>query len=226
MRSYKQKCGLAKALDLVGDRWTLLIVRELLIRGACRYTDLLRGLPGIASNMLADRLDEMAVAGIVVREEAPPPVATSLFRLSERGKELEAAILQLGFWGAPLLAGAESAEVFQAHWLVLPLKALLEDGRPADPDLEIELHIGDEFITISASKGAISVRAGAAQKPSVVLSGKPDTLIQLLSGKLDFQESLKAGVECKGSLGRLRRVIPTRKRRIAVERPSLAPLRS
>ena len=77
MRSYGQYCSVAKALDVIGDRWTLLIVRELLLRGACRYTDLKNGLPGIATNLLADRLRELEAAGIVVREQAAPPVATT-----------------------------------------------------------------------------------------------------------------------------------------------------
>jgi hypothetical protein len=82
MRSYGQYCSIAKALDVVGDRWTLLIVRELLIRGACRYTDLKNGLPGIATNLLSDRIRELESAGLIRREEAPPPVATTLFPAS------------------------------------------------------------------------------------------------------------------------------------------------
>src|SRR5690349_25102414 len=85
MRSYGQYCSVAKALDVVGDRWTLLIVRELLLQGPCRYTDLRNGLPGIATNLLADRLNELEGAGLVRREEAAPPVATTLFRLTEAG---------------------------------------------------------------------------------------------------------------------------------------------
>src|SRR5690242_12900964 len=82
MRTYRQYCGLARALDLVGDRWTLLIVRELLILGPSRYTDLRNGLPGIATNLLVDRLRELEEAGLVEREQAAPPVATALFRLT------------------------------------------------------------------------------------------------------------------------------------------------
>ena len=85
MRSYGQYCSVAKALDVVGDRWTLLIVRELLLRGACRYTDLKDGLPGIATNLLADRIRELEAAGLIRREEAPPPVATTLVHLTEAG---------------------------------------------------------------------------------------------------------------------------------------------
>src|SRR5437660_11334834 len=88
MRSYRQYCALARALDLVGDRWTLLIVRELGLRGPSRYTDLQHGLPGIATNMLADRLREMEDAGIVRRDPAPPPVATALSQLTARGQAL------------------------------------------------------------------------------------------------------------------------------------------
>src|SRR6266700_2063483 len=103
MRSYKQFCALAKALDVIGDRWTLLIVRELLIRESCRYTDLRTGLPGIPTNLLVDRLRELEHAGLIVREEAPPPIATALFRLTGRGRAREPARQALGHWGAPLL---------------------------------------------------------------------------------------------------------------------------
>src|ERR1700735_2478981 len=92
MRSYGQYCSIAKALDVVGDRWTLLIVRELLIRGACRYTDLKDGLPGIATTLLADRLRELESAGLIRREDAPPPVATTLFHLTDTGAGLPAVV--------------------------------------------------------------------------------------------------------------------------------------
>src|SRR5216684_6430765 len=117
MRSYHQYCGLAKALDVIGDRWTLLIVRELLLRERCRYSDLRDGLPGIATNLLADRLRDLEQAGVIDREEAPPPIATSLFRLTTRGQELEPALQALGRWGAPLLAKAPKSDAFRSHWL-------------------------------------------------------------------------------------------------------------
>lgn len=89
MRSYGEYCAIAQSLDVLGERWTLLIVRELLIRGSCRYTDIQNGLPGIPTNLLAERLRGMEKAGIIYREAAPPPVATTLFHLTERGKELK-----------------------------------------------------------------------------------------------------------------------------------------
>src|SRR5579884_2350481 len=117
MRSYGQYCAVAKALDVIGDRWTLLIVRELLLRGPCRYTDLQHGLPGIATNLLADRLRELEQAGVIRREAAPPPVATTLFRLTSEGEELEPVIRALGRWGARFMPEPDGEEQFRSHWL-------------------------------------------------------------------------------------------------------------
>src|SRR5258708_18207188 len=103
MRQYGQVCPLAKALDVVGDRWTLLIVRELSAR-PCRYTDLRDGLPGIATNLLADRLKSLEAAGVITAEPAPPPVATTLYRLAERGAALLPSLHEPVTSGAPLLA--------------------------------------------------------------------------------------------------------------------------
>jgi DNA-binding HxlR family transcriptional regulator len=98
MRSYDEYCAVAKSLDVVGDRWTLLIVRELALQGPCRYTDLRNGLPGIATNLLADRIRELEHAGVVFREEAPPPIATTLFRLTPRGVQLLPVLKDLTRW--------------------------------------------------------------------------------------------------------------------------------
>ena len=120
MRTYGQYCAVTKALDLIGDRWTLLVVRELLLRGPCRYTDLRNGLPGIATNLLAERLRELRAA-IVSREEAPPPVATTLFSLTSRGAELAPVLRELLRWGAPLMqAGPAPGDVFRGQWLSWP----------------------------------------------------------------------------------------------------------
>src|ERR1700728_484311 len=113
MRSYGQYCSIAKALDVVGDRWTFLIIRELLIRGACRYTDLKNGLPGIATNLLSDRIRDLESAGLIRREDAPPPVATTLFHLTEAGAELEPVMRALGSWGIRFMAQAAGDDAFR-----------------------------------------------------------------------------------------------------------------
>src|SRR5260370_33360638 len=96
MRSYGQYCSIAKALDVIGDRWTMLIIRELLIRGPCRYTDLKNGLPGTATNLLSSRIRELESAGLIEREDAPPPIATTLFRLTEAAAQLQPSLHATG----------------------------------------------------------------------------------------------------------------------------------
>lgn len=206
MKSYGQACGLAKALDVVGDRWTLLIVRELLTRGACRYTDLRRGLPGIATNLLAERLKELETAGLVTRSYAPPPVATDLFSLTRRGRDLEPALLLLGRWGAPLLAEAAPDEPFQAHWMVLPLRSLLRSGGAA----RVEVRSEGERVAILSKDGAIDVRLGTLQNPLTVVEGPARPVFDRLVGKLGAAGAAKAGVRVSGDRAALGALIPAR----------------
>src|SRR3979411_2233620 len=142
MRTYGQYCSVAKALDVVGDRWTLLIIRELLLQGPCRYTDLKNGLPGIATNLLADRLSELESAGLVRREEAAPPVATTLFHLTEAGAGLEPALQRLGAGGGGGIryrAEPADGDEFRSHWFTFPVELFLHDSDPGGPALSIEL---------------------------------------------------------------------------------------
>ncbi len=207
MRSYGQHCALAKALDLVGDRWTLLIVRELLIRGACRYTDLRTGLPGIATNLLVDRLKQMEQGGIVQRQEAPPPIATTLYQLTPRGHELEPILFQLGRWGAPLLAQTSRRDTFRSHWLSLPLNFYFSDGMPNEPAISIELRTGDEPITIeTVGDGTVRARPGSARHANLILTGKPEPIMAMLTGKFELSSARTAGVQCDGDPGVLSRL--------------------
>jgi len=207
MRTYGQFCGLAKALDVIGDRWTLLIVRELLIRGACRYTDLRNGLPGIATNLLAERLRELEEAGVVQREEAPPPVATTLFRLTPRGAALEPVLEQIGRWGAPLLDTAPSSDVFCAHWLAMPARHL-RDNAPDGPPVRIELRAGDEPVTIEAANGLVRTRPGAADHPDAILTGSPRLLLAVLRGEINVERACAAGLQLTGNAAAVHRLQP------------------
>lgn len=208
MRSYGQYCSVAKALELIGDRWNLLIVRELLLRGPCRYTDLLQGLPGIATNMLAARLAALAQAGVLVREQAPPPVATAVFRLTARGRELGPVLRELGRWGAPLMAAPGEEGEFRAHWLKLPVELFLHDREPDGPAIEIELRAGEEPITICAERGGVTTRTGAADDPQLTISGSPRPLLGLISGALGPDAAAAHGVRCDGDLACLTRLRP------------------
>ncbi len=208
MRSYGQYCGMAKALDLIGDRWALLIVRALLIRGSCRYTDLREGLPGIATNLLVDRLRELEQSEVVTREVAPPPIATTLFRLTPRGEELEPIVYQLGCWGAPLLAKAPKTDAFRTHWFALPARHWLRDHKPDQPPIKIELRTGNQPLAVETVNGAIRTRPGAVEHPDAVITGTPQLIAAVLSGKLDLAQARAAGLQYKGDPETLRRLQP------------------
>jgi len=209
MRSYGQYCALAKALDVVGDRWTLLIVRELLLRGACRYTDLRNGLPGIATNLLADRLRALEGAGLLEREDAPPPVASTLFRLTPRGEQLKPVLDELGRWGIPYMAaGPDAEDEFRNQWLAWPAELFLADSEPAGPPIAIELHAGEGPMVVETSDGAVRARAGSAEHPDVVLSGAPQVILGVLSGELDLPAARDLGLRFEGDERALARVQP------------------
>jgi DNA-binding HxlR family transcriptional regulator len=208
MRSYHQYCGLAKALDVIGDRWTLLIVRELLLRERCRYTDLRNGLPGIATNLLADRLRELEEGGIVSREEAPPPVATTVFKLTERGRELEPIVHQIGRWGGPLVRKRSRGDTFCSHWIALPAKLHLTDHAPERPPIAIELRCGDAPMVIETVDGDVRMHEGSATHPDVVLTGTPEVIVGVLTGKVTIAEAQRVGLRHEGNLNALRRVLP------------------
>jgi DNA-binding HxlR family transcriptional regulator len=207
MRSYGQFCALARALDVVGDRWTLLIVRELGVQGPSRYTDLRNGLPGIATNMLADRLREMEEAGIVRREEAPPPVATTLFSLTERGEELMPVLFALGRWGVALM-GERGDDEFRGYWLKYPLEQLFTDAAPDEPPVTLELRTGDGPVVVETVDGAIRVHPGAAEHPDAVVSGDPEVVINVLRGSVDMRTAKRDGLRVQGDVKALARVRP------------------
>src|ERR671933_1041184 len=115
-RSYDQFCGIARALDLVGERWALLIVRDLIL-GPKRFTDLRRGLPGIGTNVLAARLKELERGGVIRRRTLPPPAASVVYELTEYGRALEGPLLALGRWGATSMGRREAAQALRSEWL-------------------------------------------------------------------------------------------------------------
>jgi DNA-binding HxlR family transcriptional regulator len=220
MRSYGQYCSLAKALDVVGDRWTLLIIRELLLQGPCRYTDLRNGLPGIATNLLADRLHELEAGGLVRREEAAPPVATTLFHLTEAGTGLEPALETLGGWGIRYMAEPAEDDEFRSHWFTFPVELFLHDADPDGPPLAIELRPASQAATQTASRaaarpavvevggGEVRTRLGSAASPDLILEGSPRLILGLLGAYLTPADAEALGLVITGDPAILRRVQP------------------
>jgi DNA-binding HxlR family transcriptional regulator len=205
MRSYGQFCGLAKGLDVIGDRWTLLIVRELLIRGPSRYTDLRSGLPGIPTNLLADRLRELEEAELLRRELSVGPGSVPVYALTPRGEALEPVIAALGRWAAPLLQAPAKDDVFLPHWLVLPARLYLVDRSPGKAPVQIEVRDGNERVTIETANGRVAARLGSAEKPDAVLTGPTPLAWQLLTAKMTLQQARKAGLVIDGRAAALTR---------------------
>lgn len=208
MRSYGQYCSIAKALDVVGDRWTLLIIRELAIRGACRYTDLKNGLPGIATNLLSDRIRELESAGLIRREDAPPPIAATLFHLTEAGVDLRPVLEAIGRWGVRYMAEPADGDEFQGQWFAFPVTFFLHDRDPGGPPVSVELRAADDPVVIEVSGGSAWLRLGTAAAPDLVLQGEPRLILALFSGHLTAAEAADLGLRISGDASVLRRVLP------------------
>ena len=200
MRSYDQYCSLARALDIVGDRRTLLVVRELLVR-PCRYADLQVGLPGIATNLLAERLRLLEDTGVVSHD------AQGRYQLTGWGQRLAVPVRELARWGAPLMQSKAEADAFRGTWFALTAAMMFGGTDPRRPDLAVEIRSGGETVSMRSKGGQVSFRPGPADPPDLVLSGPPDVIIGLLGGRLSAEAAAEQGVTILGDardLDRLR----------------------
>jgi DNA-binding HxlR family transcriptional regulator len=190
-RTYGDRCGVARALDIVGERWALLVVRELLL-GPKRFTDLRAGLPHVGPDILAQRLRELEQSGIVRRGELPPPAASRIYELTERGRALEPVVLALGRFGsvAPFPPGEAQ---FGVDAVVIALKSLFAprgaDGRAAS----YELRLGEQRFRLDVADGRIEVERGAAPAPDATIETDPGTLAAVLWHGRDLDEARRAG---------------------------------
>ena len=209
MKSYRQLCAVARALDIVGDRWNLLIVRELLIARRARFTDLQRGLPGVAPNLLAQRLRDLESHGVVRRETATPPATGTLYALSDRGAQLEGVVRELLRWGAPTVADAPPETTFQMHWLSMPARYLAQDNDPAAPAATIRFGTITDGFDMTASAGLITVEpCGSDVTPDATIDGPGSVLVGLLQGAIELAQATAVGVTVQGDRRALLRVLP------------------
>ena len=190
-RTYNQHCALAHTLDLVGERWTLLLLRELLT-GPKRFTDLQRNLPGMGTNLLAGRLRELGDADVIERTTLPPPAASAVYRLTEHGRDLEHAVVELADWGLRTLARPESSSHVRPAWSVLALQAAFTSAGDAEDD-EYELRIGGEVYRAAVHEGALEVSQGPALDPGLVVTADRFALLAVTSGGLSFEQALDTG---------------------------------
>jgi DNA-binding HxlR family transcriptional regulator len=181
-KTYAQYCPVARALDVVGERWTLLIVRDLLM-GPKRYTDLRAGLPGIATDILTARLRTLEQAGFVRRRELPRPAPATVYELTEDALQLRHAILALGRVGMSTLGGPEAGEDVRPERMVLGLRVSFRRDEFAELTETYELTIDGEPFTVDVGDGAVDTRPGTASTPAMRLRTDADTFIALLTGE-------------------------------------------
>ena len=207
MRSYGQYCSIARALDVIGDRWTLLIVRELLLQGACRFTDLRNGLPGVATNLLSSRLKDLEQAGLIIRYDAAPPVATVLYELTSDGADLEPVLRQIGLWGLRCMIEERADDAFQASWLAYAPAWFTTDAEPDAAPATIQLIAGGQEAVIELRDGRVHTRVGRADDADLIIDGAPRAVLGLLTGMIELKNAKALGTRVRGDrhlLGRIR----------------------
>lgn len=191
-RTYEDGCAAAHALDLVGERWALLVVRELVL-GPKRFTDLRAGLPGISPNVLTQRLEELDRASVVRRRKLPPPAAAWVYELTEWGLELERVIMALGRWGA------RSPVLMQGHPLsvdaiILSFRTMFDSDAAGDFEASIELRIGEDRFHASIADGEMELTRGAAPEPDAIIEA-PDgnVLVEAAYGGRKVADAIRSG---------------------------------
>jgi DNA-binding HxlR family transcriptional regulator/putative sterol carrier protein len=191
-RTYGDPCGVARALDVVGERWALLVVRELLL-GPKRFTDLRAGLPHVGPDMLSQRLRELEQSGVVRRGKLPPPAGSRVYQLTERGYELEPVVLALGRWGSAEPFPASDMEL-GSDAFVVALKTTFDPAAAADIDATVETRLGEDVFQIAIDGGRLRVQRGhAPNRPDATIDADVATLRELLWRGAPLDAALSSG---------------------------------
>lgn len=193
-RGYGQFCGLARALDVIGDRWTLLIVRELLI-GPRRFGELRTGLCGIATNLLTDRLRRLEADSIIQRSLGAPEEGT-LYVLTSRGQALRPVVEELIRWSGPLMASGRDQDDFQPSWLAVALPAFL--SRAPDRPVVIGIHTQGTELALESGPGGAVVRLQNDRPYQATIEAEPDVILGLASGALSMAAAVRSGAQIRG----------------------------
>jgi DNA-binding HxlR family transcriptional regulator len=203
-RSYGQFCGLARALELVGERWALLIVRDLLV-GPRRFTDLRQGLPRIPTNVLSDRLKELEQAGVVRRRLLPRPAASVVYELTEYGAQLDDVVLRLGLWGAQSLGEPAPDEIITADSMTMALRSTFRPEAARGVHVGYELRLGEIVLHARVADGTLAVGEGPLAKADLVIEAGP-AIRAVLAGEVSPAQAIESGsVQVSGNPALLER---------------------
>ena len=204
MRSYGQYCGLARSLEVVGDRWNLLIVRQLLV-GAARYRDLADGLPGIATNLLADRLRDLEASGVIERRLADTGSVVE-YALTPWGAELREPIESLIRWSTPLMIRGPEGDAFRLEWFSLAVPALLDARVKVRSSVTIGLEVGDEpLLALRAARSGVDIGPDDGRELQATVRADAMCILGLAAGALSLTDARALGlVEIEGDEGAVR----------------------
>jgi DNA-binding HxlR family transcriptional regulator len=206
MRSYRDLCGIARALDVVGERWALLVVRELLF-GPKRFADLHRGLPGMSQNVLTQRLRELEDSGVLARRRALPPAAGLIYELTESGRALEPVLLALGRWGSPRPPRTDSAGELSPDALIVALRTTFDAAAMGSVRGTVQLRLpGDAFLLTVSGGGLDAIRGDAPA--DATLTSTVRTVQELVFDRRELDDAVRSeGASAEGDLRLLRRLL-------------------
>lgn len=200
-RTYGEACCLAQALDVVGERWTLLLVRELML-GPRRYGELLDGLPGIGTNLLAERLRTLEAAGVIDRPGRGP------YHLTELGHSLQDVVFALARFGLRVMPDPAEGDALRSQYVLLALRAMADPLRAPEKPECYEFTLGTELLHVTAGPDGVDVLPGPAAEPDLRLRSAPLTFLRIGSGNLDPVQAVMSGqVAAEGNLEALGRLV-------------------
>jgi DNA-binding HxlR family transcriptional regulator len=190
-RTYDDGCAAAHALDLVGERWALLVVRELLL-GPKRFTDLRSGLPHASPNVLAQRLRDLEASGVVRRGKLPPPAASKIYELTEWGRDLEPVIIALGRWGVRSPTRPPDADL-GVDSLILSFRTMFDPDQAEGLDASYEFRLGEDRFRAEVAEGRLEIERGTAEQPDATVEADAGTLAALVYDDLELDDTLDSG---------------------------------
>jgi DNA-binding HxlR family transcriptional regulator len=190
-RRYEDACGAAHALDLLGERWALLVMRELML-GPQRFSDLRAGLPGISANVLTQRLEGLEAIGVVARKKLPPPASTQVYELTAWGYEAEPIFQALGRWGARS-PHHDPTQPFSAASLILSLRTMFDAGRAGRIDAWVGIKAGSESILVRIADGKLDFARGELTDADLIFEGEPPAIAAAIYGGVPIDALVAQG---------------------------------